>query len=145
MAAEKGFEMKWRGKEVFDNTRAVLRVRIGKASRMIERKVKERLSVSAQRTKGPRGGTVYANPSKPGESPHLRFGGLRKDVGHEVKESVEEVAGFVGIRKGSNADKYAKALEFGYPPGNLEPRPYLRKTVIDNAFAIFDIIAGKNK
>jgi len=41
------------------------------------------LRISARRGKGPRGGTVWLNPSKPGEAPHHREGNLKSNIFHE--------------------------------------------------------------
>ena len=60
-----------------------------------------------------RGNVDGKNPSKPGEPPKTVTGTLRSNIGHDVKVTLEEVIGMVGVRKGP-ADKYARRLELGY-------------------------------
>lgn len=62
-------------------------------------------------------------PSLPGEPPHLDTGTLSRSIDMETFR-VRRTREFVG-RVGSNL-KYARALELGYPPNNLDERPYLR-------------------
>lgn len=61
--------------------------------------------------------------SKPGEPPRRQRGGLYQAQTFETRESFRGI--FTRVGPSVSVAKYARALELGYPPNNLEPRPYL--------------------
>lgn len=61
--------------------------------------------------------------SKPGEPPRRQRGRLWDSMTFESMDSPRGVMTRVG--PSVRAAKYARALELGYEPNNLEPRPYL--------------------
>lgn len=73
-------------------------------------------------------GDGRTNPSKPGNPPHVRIGTLLKSWTTKVNRTEKRSKSGVRLRLGSNV-VYARALEFGYKPRNLKPRPYLGPTV----------------
>ena len=110
-------EVIWHQKKVEGLTKAQVIRGIAKATLAIEREAKISISKSAGRSTGPRGGTVWLTPSKPGDPPHIRTGLLKSSIGHDFQEG-----GLVG-RVGTDL-KYGKFLELGTV--NMEARPYLR-------------------
>ena len=60
--------------------------------------------------------------SQPGQPPGVDTGLLKRSIKFEVTGSPLELT--VGVEEGV---PYALALEFGYGPRNLQPRPYLRR------------------
>jgi len=73
-------------------------------------------------------GDGRTNPSKPGNPPHVRTGTLRRSWTTKGNRTEKRSKSGVRLRLGSNV-VYARALEFGYRPRNLKPRPYLGPTV----------------
>lgn len=67
--------------------------------------------------------------SKPGEPPRRQRGLLYNSMTYEVKDSFRGVLTRVG--PSVRAARYARALELGYAPGGLEPRPYLAPAAKD--------------
>lgn len=61
--------------------------------------------------------------SQPGEPPRRQLGNLYNSMTYEVRETFFGVTTRVG--PSVRAAKYARALELGYEPRNLAPRPYL--------------------
>lgn len=62
--------------------------------------------------------------SRPGEPPRRQRGNLYTSMTYEQRDSFRGVMTRVG--PSVRAAKYARALELGYAPGGLEPRPYLQ-------------------
>lgn len=67
--------------------------------------------------------------SAPGEAPANLSGTLRRSLGFSVQghSQVE-----LGAGKDGSGVKYARALEFGFSPRNLKPRPYVVKSAEEN-------------
>ena len=61
--------------------------------------------------------------SKPGEPPRRQRGTLYASQTYETKQSFRGI--FTRVGPSVTVAKYARALELGYPPNNLEPRPSL--------------------
>lgn len=61
--------------------------------------------------------------SKPGEPPRRQRGTLYQSQTFETRESFRGI--FTRVGPTVAVAKYARALELGYPPNNLEPRPSL--------------------
>lgn len=61
--------------------------------------------------------------SKPGEPPRRQRGTLYESQTFETRSSFRGV--FTRVGPSVTVAKYARALELGYPPNNLEPRPSL--------------------
>lgn len=66
--------------------------------------------------------------SKPGEPPRRQLGGLWNSITSETIDSPRGTMTRVG--PSVRAAKYARALELGYEPGGLEPRPYLAPAAV---------------
>lgn len=67
------------------------------------------------------GSLIYgANPSKPGEPPHVQTGRLRASVAYEVAEQVARI--------GTNVI-YGRHLELG--TSKMAPRPWLRRMLVE--------------
>lgn len=66
-------------------------------------------------------------PSMPGETPHIETGELKDSIRIEQKRDVlgHYAAAWVILFD----SPYAAALEFGYSPRNLAPRPFIRPAV----------------
>lgn len=80
------------------------------------------------------GKAITIRASKPGEPPRKRTGALRASE----KGIKADDKGLVWLA-GSN-QKYALALEKGYAPRNLKPRPHLEATLIRETDAIVGIM-----
>lgn len=115
-----------------------LQVRMLKAMLHLEGAIKRELSVGqpVQRTKS--GRLIGLNPSRPGKPPHVLTGRLRQSI----TARVEVLDDFIVGRVGSNVE-YARALELGYAPRNLDPRPYLAPTFRREFNVIAEILRGQ--
>jgi hypothetical protein len=103
----------------------------------LEGRVKRLISTGqpVRRTKS--GRLIGLDPSRPFEPPHVLTGRLRQSI----KGDVTRAGDFIVGRVGSNVE-YARALEFGYAPRNLDPRPYLRPSFRDSIKRIASILRG---
>lgn len=106
----------WHG----DKVRAAIQAEVGKRLRLCGQlgvtHAKELVSVDGTaRTGG--GSLAYgANPSKPGDPPHVQTGRLRASIAYEVSGLVARI--------GTNV-KYGRYLELG--TSRMLPRPWLRR------------------
>ena len=80
---------------------------------------------------------VGLNPSSPNSPPHVLSGRLRNSINHRVTRRSRHVP---TIKIGAYTP-YARALEYGNPKGNLEPRPFLRPALYSNRKQILKILA----
>jgi hypothetical protein len=62
--------------------------------------------------------------SSPGEPPRRQRGLLYNSMAYEIRDTFRGVSARVGPTV--RVAKYARALELGYTPGGLAPRPYLQ-------------------
>lgn len=85
-----------------------------------------------------KGGGSPHTPSRPYEVPRIDTGELRRSIRHQVTVENHQVRGYVIA-----GAPYARALELGYPPGNLLPRPYLRPALARTQPQIVRILIGK--
>lgn len=67
----------------------------------------------------------YTFVSAPGAPPSIQTGNLRNSIAKKEKGRFRWLVG--------TPERYAKALEYGYAPRNLEARPYLRPAM-DHAY-----------
>lgn len=128
-----------------DALREENRKRLSRAAIVVERRAKERLSVSGTGVRGP-GGTVVravktgrkriygAFPSRPGESPHKQTGRLRASVTWELVRLWSWVA-----RVGTNVE-YGKHLELG--TRFIAPRPWLEVSLADKLGEVRSILTA---
>lgn len=135
--------IKWFGDEFFDLATKVNIQAMKDAALLVERVVKISLSKpgggkTAIRYKPKREVRV----SRPNFPPALDIGFLRASVGSEVKIESSIIRGFIGIMP---KVKYALALELGFPPRNLQPRPYLRPALRKSQKKINNIFIKANK
>jgi hypothetical protein len=66
--------------------------------------------------------------SAPGETHANMTGALRRSLSFQLRGTSEIEFGY-GVSSGRNAPIYARAIEFGYEPRNLIPRPSLRNAL----------------
>lgn len=114
--------MLWRGQEIQDGFVRKMISRMNKATVHLVNYCRSLMKISSE------GGR---NPSKPGEPPHRWKGNLVSNVTSRVDYTGRTIKGWIGVRKGP-VEIYAAALEFGTKSGRLAPRPYLRRTLLDN-------------
>jgi len=79
---------------------------------------------------------VWYTASAPGEAPAPRMGfaGLQGSVRYNVHNEGTRLLGDVGTKL-----EYGRALEYGYPPHNLAPRPWLRKSFENATGAVLEL------
>ena len=88
---------------------------LGRIGARMETSAKELVSRPNTPVRGPRGGKARGrNPSLPGEPPKRVFGQLRSGIAFEVIVGPLLIILRFGIFKGSPAEPYAAALEFGF-------------------------------
>lgn len=133
--------LKWNGDRFIRLLKAELRRRVSACCHAVANRARELLSVegTGKRTRRVRDKNnklrqsrklVYnANPSKPGEPPHVQTGRLRGSVAVEVQE------GFTGPvgRVGTNV-KYGRWLELA--TRLMAARPWLRRALQERAAVI---------
>lgn len=105
-----------------------LAVRMEQAAGYVEREVKRSM----------KGGGDPHVPSRPGEPPRVDTGELRRSIHHKVEVKRSSIRGYVIA-----GAPYARALELGYAPGNLLPRPYLRPALRRSQPGLVRILLGK--
>lgn len=126
----KGFKLEWHGDEIRRRIGREYERRILACCLIVERKAKELISVDGtgkgRRTRDAKGKYLKvklrygANPSAPGEPPHLQTGRLRGSVAHEVRDLVGRV--------GTNVE-YGRWLELG--TRLCKARPWLRRALTE--------------
>lgn len=94
--------------------------------------------VEADVKRSMKGGGSPHVPSRPGEPPRIDTGELRRSIHHSVVVNRGSIRGYVIA-----GAPYARALELGYAPGNLLPRPYLRPALARMQPAIVRVLLGK--
>lgn len=114
--------MLWRGQEIQDSLVRKMISRMRRATVHLVNYCRSLMKISSEGGK---------NPSKPGEPPHRLIGNLVNSVSSAVDYTGRVIKGWIGIREGPT-EVYAAALEFGTKSGRLAPRPYLRRTLLDN-------------
>lgn len=100
----------WYGKQLEGKLEAAAFQGVMDAAQIVREKIQVNISV------------VGPPHSLPGEAPHLISGDLQDSV--KIKSSRRKVEAWVVVE----AD-YALALELGYAPRNLEPRPYIVRSL----------------
>jgi phage gpG-like protein len=136
--------LNWNGARFQEQFRRQIRGRITAACIYLENQVKAdvsqpgtlRYTVPTKSGKpSRRQRTVYNfTHSRPGNPPFKQTGHLRRSITHEVDGPVGRV--------GSNL-AYARALELGYAPGGLAPRPFLRSNLVKHMGTIGRIVRGE--
>lgn len=92
-----------------------LRKALGRVGAAMEAHCKELVSRPNTPTRGPKGGKARGrNPSLPGEPPKRVFGILRSAIAFSVTVAPGVLILRFGIFRGSAAEAYAHALEFGF-------------------------------
>lgn len=119
---------KWDTRQLIDTVDGAFARRMERAAAYVASDVKRSM----------KGGGKPHVPSRPGEPPRVDTGGLRRSVHHQVTVQRHVVRGYVIA-----AHPGARALELGYPPNNLLPRPYLRPALARTQPAIVRILIGK--
>lgn len=77
-------------------------------------------------------------PSRPGEPPHVDTGDYRRRIHSVVSARRGRITGRV-----ISGSRQAMALEFGYAPGNLAPRPHLRPALARQRAAIERVLGAR--
>lgn len=119
-----GVTLDWRGDEVFDlvvrsSTEAIKQTAQDGAS-YIETNTLQRSGVAIGK------GSKRVAPSKPGEPPQVQTGALSLTLrGVGVSALKARIVAGGGTPTGETVP-YARALEFGFAPRNLAPRPFMR-------------------
>lgn len=118
----------WRGDDFLRALSGHLRERMNQAAGMTAADVKQSM----------KGGGKPHVPSRPGEPPRVDTGGLRRSVSHSVVVRPGSVRGYVTVDHPG-----ARALELGYAPNNLQPRPYVRPALRRMQPTIVSVLLGK--
>ncbi len=95
-AARRNVRFEWFIKEVSNKIELTLRQRMGLVVQLLESKVVTNIGRPVTKSKGPRGGTVITNRSKPGEFPKLETSRLQKDIFKDVRKVGKGTEGYVG-------------------------------------------------
>jgi len=117
----------WHGARAGNKLLTTARKRVQEAVLIVEAATKGLLSRRGGRTasggheKGERLEKVGIYRSKPGEPPRKQTGTLVRSITSEMHPTLP-----IGRVGPANELEYARALELGYDPRNLAPRPYLR-------------------
>jgi len=125
----------WHGKKITFKIKKASRERIKEGCQLVEAETKALLNLKGGRTEsggisdGKELGLINSYRSKPGEPPRHQTGDLMGSVTYELAPVLP-----IG-RVGTNLE-YARALELGYEPRNLKPRPYLRPALYNSAGAL---------
>jgi hypothetical protein len=126
-------KLKWNEPKVRRRIEEEVGRRLDACGIIVTNHVKELLSVEGSaKSPGKRGKLIFgANPSRPGEPPHVQSGRLRASMAWERNGLV--------LRIGTNV-RYARALEQGRPPFLL-PRPYLLRALNEKRAQIERILS----
>lgn len=119
---------KWDTRQLIDTVDGAFARRMERAAAYVASDVKRSM----------KGGGKPHMPSRPGDPPNIDTGELRRSIHHQVIVQNHIVRGYVIA-----AAVYARALELGYLPNNLLPRPFLRPTLARCQPAIVRILIGK--
>ncbi len=122
-------EINWHGPAVQAQIRAELTRRISAACIVVENHAKQLVSVEGAGGSGNTRLSYNANPSAPGDPPHVQTGRLRSSIAHEVD-------GLTG-RVGTNVI-YGRWLELG--TSRMAARPWLRRALGEMTAAVTAII-----
>ena len=90
--------VRFRNREFVRAMRASSLKGLERAAVFFNTRLRQEVSVSAGPSRGPQGGIVYTNPSKPGEFPHLRTGAGRDNTVWETNKNPKRPATRVGVR-----------------------------------------------
>lgn len=125
--------IQWYGKQFEKKMRAVSRKSLKKAAVIVVGSVKESMKDSGipSATRKQR----RTRRSKPGEPPHVDTSRLKASIAYEL-------VGDDTARVGTNV-VYGRALELGFAPRNLAPRPYLRPALARERDNIVKAFAGQ--
>lgn len=139
----------WHDTDVIAAARVEMTKRMGRATRIVDKKAKELASraqptatvgrqlrdAGGRFTSGRR--RVGLDPSVSPEPPKIITGTLRANIAPHVLQTPRAVLGFVGVRKGP-ASKYAMRIELGFvgrdSRGRLirqGPRSFLRRALLE--------------
>lgn len=129
-----GMEVKIDVGKFMEATRKEAVKKLHKAGMYLVGKIKQKISQGQPYVRYGQKAIYYRGlePSSPGQPPKLITGQLRASIAYEVTDDLR-------LRVGSNLP-YAAALEMG--TRHMQPRPYLRSTVIENADKIKAILGG---
>lgn len=105
----------WNQERVLDVIDSTMLQRMTIGAAMVERDVKASM----------KGGGSPHIPSRPGQPPAIDTGAYRARIYSVAVYVRRRVRGYV-----ISPSRQARALEFGYPPNNLAPRPHLRPSLM---------------
>lgn len=119
--------VQWNGTQVMNALDGKLARNMRPAVALLEREVKTSM----------KGGGIPHVPSLAGETPRIDTGVYRARIYSEISVSLRRVSGRV-----ISPSPQARALEFGYAPGNLSPRPHLRPALQRRRIDIYRVLIG---
>lgn len=114
-------KMKWSGEQIKREIARQVEKRLDLVGELIRGEIVRNISVSARAN----------GPSKPGEFPHADTGKLRQSIFWERKDRNTVIIG--------STLKYARHLEMG--TSYMAPRPFMYRTIADNARRIESILS----
>jgi hypothetical protein len=88
-----------------------------------------------------RGGGSPHTPSQPGQPPAIDTGAYRARIYADARRTGG--GGLIG--RVVSPSVQALALEFGYAPNNLAPRPHLRPALARNSIRIYRTLTGSSR
>ncbi len=121
---------KWNGPQVIRALGAQQRARMTQAVEVVSTAVKKSM----------KGGGSPHTASLPGQPPAIDTGLYRSRIHTRVSFKGGQIVGFV-----VSPSKQARALELGYAPGGLAPRPHLRPALQSNRVKIYRILVGSGR
>ena len=131
----------WQPMAVVNMAKQASRANLIKASELLIEKIRE----SMRQGKSGRLYNFHGRKhvaSAPGESPAILNGKLIKALEYRITEKNGEIISSIGFWDGDEPDGYGVLLELGTPKGQMQPRPFLRKTLFDNEEEIRRILSG---
>lgn len=120
-------ELTWLGAQIVANLQATMEGRMRQATELLATDVKRSM----------RGGGAPHTPSRPGEPPAVDTGAYRAAIYADVQRAGAAIVGRV-----VSPSPQARALELGYAPGGLAPRPHLRPALSRNRARIAQILGA---
>lgn len=139
MAAKTTVKLKWYGEKVYADALKQLKINGEGTGMWVHSKITKSISRDQPiKSVGKNRRKVGLNPSKPGRPPKVLHGTLRESLDYRVDVRKNGVDVYIGANT-----PYARALELGYKPRNLAPRPFLRPGLTKNRKGIIKRMTKK--
>jgi hypothetical protein len=133
-AAKEVVRIEWFIKQTSDKIRLTLRQRVRLATALLKNKVVLNISIPVTKHKGPRGGTIVTNRSKPGEFPRADTVQLMRTIMSGTGGDRKSSWGFVGT-----------PLDYGLLLETKMNRSFLVRTLNEERGNIVRILTGPIK